>query len=88
MGDLDSTQVDWDQARLRPGDTIVGTVHTHPGGPLAEHFSQGDLTTAQEFLRDLRGTGYPGVGVQYYLVQPSGGMLNFNPARNVITVVP
>jgi hypothetical protein len=40
---------------LRAGDTVVGIVHNHPI-PASEtlHFSEGDVTTAQQFLRDNR----------------------------------
>lgn len=89
-GDLDSSSVNWDKVKLRDGDLIVGTIHSHPGGPGAENFSAGDIRTGKELLRQLRPQGLvPGVGVQLYVLLPGadGGTLNFNVMRNVITVV-
>jgi RHS repeat-associated protein len=93
-GDLDSVEVDWDEAGLRNGDYVVGTVHSHPGGPGAQHFSQGDIDFGKDLLGQVRSppnAPFPGVGVQLYLVQPpnaGGGILVFNPARNVVVPLP
>jgi len=91
-GDLDSTAVDWTRYESDIG-YVVGTAHTHPGGELSEHFSAntprrpGDEKFGRDFLKDNQQIVFPGVGVQMYLVH-SGGILNWNVARNVITVVP
>jgi RHS repeat-associated protein len=90
-GDLDSSSVDWDRVKLRDGDLLVGTIHSHPGGPGAENFSAGDIRTGKELLLQLRPQGLVrGVGVQMYVLLPGvdGGTLNFNVMRNVVTVVP
>jgi hypothetical protein len=92
MGDLDSSSVDWDR-ELRAGDRIVGSVHTHPGGAGAQHFSKGDISTGKDLLRQVKAQDavFPEVGVLLYLVQPKdqgGGVLVFNVARDVIVPVP
>lgn len=81
------------KARVKPGDQLVGTVHTHPGGAGAENFSKGDIAFGRDFLSQVK--AQPGVmntkvGVQLYVVQPrdaGGGILNFDVRRNVITPV-
>jgi hypothetical protein len=92
IGSLDSSSVDWEK-ELRSGDKIVGSVHTHPGGANAQHFSSGDIATGKELLRQAREQHavYPGIGVLLYLVQPKdagGGVLVYNVARDVIVPVP
>jgi hypothetical protein len=92
IGSLDSSHVDWDK-ELRAGDKIVGSVHTHPGGGNAQHFSTGDIATGKDLLKQALGQGavYPGIGVLLYLVQPKdqgGGVLVYNVARDVIVPVP
>jgi hypothetical protein len=88
-----SSEVLWDDVGLKEGDRIVGTVHTHPGGAGAEHFSLGDVDYGKSLRSQLlpqEGAIYPGVGVHLYVVQPgaTGGILDFNVARNVITTLP
>jgi hypothetical protein len=79
---LDSSSVDWNR-ELRSGDHIVGSVHTHPGGGNAQHFSTGDIATGKDLLSQARSQSavYPVIGVLLYLVQPkdqSGGVLVYN----------
>jgi hypothetical protein len=92
VGSLDSSQVDWDK-ELRSGDMIVGSVHTHPGGTGAQHFSKADVATGKELLKQARAQDavYPGIGVLLYLVKPKdqgGGVLVYNVARDMIVAVP
>jgi hypothetical protein len=69
-------QLDWSKVKLNAGDTVVGTVHNHPI-PRAErlHFSEGDIKTADDFLRDNRGIVNARTGGNFYVVSPGQSLV-------------
>ena len=64
------------QKELRPGDTIIGTVHNHPILATDKlHFSVGDIEKANKFMNVNRAFVNPSIGVNYYVVSPGQALV-------------